>query len=227
MKCNQCGMVYSNKSGICPRCKSTAGSASMKNKGMYKTFFHIGKYPVNILQFYFLIEINLTIVFLLINLVNYFVSGLNIWWSVPASFALFCGYLLLSLISSNNKTFLPRFRRLAIHTVITCILFQVLVTKGKWCTEYFMPSFAVFCYAFIFIASIVAKGQLSQKLMTANVLSLIGITSMIMVACGYDDGNLAGQAFVLIIGIISIFVILNTVFIAVLKLKHNIGGLLE
>ena len=193
MKCNQCGMVYSNKSGICPRCKSIASGASMTNKGMYKTLFHIGKYPVNILQFYFLIEINLTIVFLLVNLVNYFVSGLNIWWSVPASFALFCGYLLLSLISSNNKTFLPRFRRLAIHTVITCIL----------------------------------KGQLSQKLMTANVLSLIGITSMIMVACGYDDGNLAGQAFVLIIGVISIFVILNTVFIAVLKLKHNIGGLLE
>lgn len=227
MKCSQCGMVYSNKSGVCPRCKSNSSSASMTNKGMYKTFFYIGKYPVSILQFYFLIDINCTIVFLLINLVNHFVSGLNIWWSVPASFALFCGYLFLSLISANKKTFLPRFRRLALHTVITCILFQELVTKGKWCTEYFMPAFAVFCYAFIFFASIIAKGNLSQKLFTANALSLIGITSMILVACGYDDGNLAGQAFVLIIGIISIFVILNTVFVAALKLKHNIGGLLE
>lgn len=226
MRCQLCGMVFNNKSGICPRCRTDVISMQSKNKVLYKELFKMGKYSINALQLYCLIAINAVIGIIIANFFTYFNVEKTLW-GIPALVTLLDGYCLLALFAASRRNFLRRLRRFAFFLQIAAVLFQIFLFRNHAVTDYFLPTTAVLGYIAILASILITKGKISQKYVTLAFFSVLGIIPFILVLCDYTSGSAAAYGVSLSVFILSVFIFLNVLFFSFLKLKYNVGGLLE
>lgn len=226
MRCQMCGMVFNNKSGICPRCRTDVISLQSKNKILYKELFKLGNYSINMLQLYCLVAINAVIGIIIANFFTYFNVDKTLW-GIPALVSLVDGYCLLSLFAASRRNFLKRLRRFVFFLQSAALLFQIFVFDNLIVSDYFMSAVTLLGYIAILIAIAVTKGKLSQKYVTLVVFSVLGLIPFILVLCGYTSGHEAAYGVSLSVFVLSIFIFLNLLFFSFLKLKYNVGGLLE
>lgn len=226
MRCQYCGMVFNNRTGVCPRCSTDVIALQSKNKILYRELFKIGKYSINFLQLYCLLAINAVIGIIIANSLM-FINGNKTLWSIPATLFILEGYYLLAAMSSSRRNIMKRIRRVSVCLQLAMILLQIFVLKTKWVSDFFMPSVSIVSYLSVIVAVIVTKGKVSQKYFSLIAYAIIGIVPFILVLCGYTSGSTAAYGYCLGVFILSIFVFLNVLFFSALKLKYNVGGLLE
>lgn len=226
MRCQLCGMVFNNKSGICPRCSTNVISMQSKNKVLYKELFKIGNYSINAIQLYCLIAINVVIGIIIANFFTYFNNDKTLW-GIPAIITLIDGYCLLALFAASRRNFLRRLRRFVFFLQVAAVLFQVFVFNNHVVTDYFLPAATFLGYITILSAIMIMKGKIPQKYFTFVAFSVLGIIPFILVLCGYTSGSVAAYGVSLSVFILSVFIFLNVLFFSFMKLKYNVGGLLE
>lgn len=225
MRCPYCGMVFTNKSGICPRCHSDVTSYEFGYPWFKKELFRIGDYPIDFMRLYCLIAINLCIAYILVNIITFrtFAS----YWAFPASVGMIAIYQIFAMLSVRRRNILVKFRGLYFFLLLTMVLVQILVTDGHWCTDYAMPGLTLLCYFLFPILHVKYKSVLRQKYITLFYVALIGLIPFILILCGYTGNGGVAYYLGLVSFIASIFILLNLIFFGIVKIKYNVGGLLE
>lgn len=223
MRCPKCGMVFENRSAICPRCGADMGENNAAVALLNRTLFRIAGYPVNFLQLYAVFAVNIVVLCGIFNAALY--SG--VLWVLPAAAGLAAGYFLLRIFGNAKRKLLIGVRRFSAALILFAVFLQVFVTKDFWATEWFYPATVLCGYAVTAVTSVVAGKKVNQAHITLFAFTVIGIVPFILQLAKYCSGNETAYYFCFAQFIISMLFFLNAILILMFRVKKAIGGILE
>ena len=223
MRCPKCGMVFENRSAICPRCGSDIGANNAALALLNRTLFRVAGCSINFLQLYAIVSVNAIVLCSVFNAALY--NG--VIWVLPVAAGLAAGYFAIRMLGAGRRKILLNFRRLFVALIVLTIFLQIFVTGGFWATEWFYSA-AVLCgYIVTISVSVITKRTVNQPYVTLFLFTLIGIVPFILQNTAYCSESIEAYYFCFAQFIVSMLFFLNTMLVLVFRLRKAIGSILE